>query len=86
MPIVGIDDIDDLSVGRGCTIRHIGYDLRRPNAVPLSRNRSSGRLGSLSVNVFSVANFDDVDQKFLIVDGIQDTIVTLSHPVPVEVT
>ena len=39
MPIVGIDDIDDLSVGRGCTIRHIGYDLRRPNAVPLSRNR-----------------------------------------------
>jgi hypothetical protein len=47
---------------------------------------SSGGLGSLSVNVFSVANFYDVNQQLLIVDGVQDTIVTLSYPIPVEVT
>jgi hypothetical protein len=43
-------------------------------------------LGSLSVNLFSVANLYDVDEQLLIVDGVQDTIITLSHPVPVELT
>jgi hypothetical protein len=43
-----------------------------------------GRLtGSLTVNVFSVANFDDVDQRLFVVDAIQNTIVALSNPVPV---
>jgi hypothetical protein len=43
-------------------------------------------VGSLSVNVFSVANFYDVYQQLLVIDGVQDTIVTLSYPIPVEVT
>ena len=41
---------------------------------------------SLSVNVFSVANFYDVNQQLLVIDGVQDTIVPLSYPIPVEVT
>jgi hypothetical protein len=57
-----------------------------PNATPLPQNRVKRRLGSLSVNVFSMANFYDVNQQLLIVDEVQDTIVTFSHPVPVEVT
>ena len=54
--------------------------------MPLTRIRSSGGLRSLSVNVFSVANLDDVNQQLLIVDGVQDTIVTLSDPIQVQVT
>jgi hypothetical protein len=46
----------------------------RANVMPLTRNGSSDRLGSLSVNVFSVAHFYDVNQQLFIVDGVQDKI------------
>jgi hypothetical protein len=60
----------------------------RRNPVSLSRAGvgSASKLGSLSVNVFSVANFYDFNQQILVVDGVQDPIVTLSYPIPVKET
>jgi hypothetical protein len=46
----------------------------------------AGGLRCLSVNVFSVADFDNVNQKLLVVNGIQDAIATFSYPVSIELS
>ena len=43
MPTVDIDDIDDLSVGRGCTTRQTRHDLWQDNATDQPKRRLSAR-------------------------------------------